>query len=280
VEELHPEDIEDLLQELEEEAGAHEPLAQGTEDLLRVLESGSPYLARQNAADQLGNVKTSGSRIIRALAAAQASDAYPEVRRAAAKALRAPVHQRHVQQHPELQEIAGRAIEKVPSPEGLDKDTRARLRGPAKRCDRKKPAGGCTTLLWILAGLFFLGLGILSRQGPGLIFVAVGVVIIALALRSWLAPSSARGVLRRAVKETVGVVDHLQRVKSDDDYGPKYKYFGTVRFEADDPRMGTRVIALKVRVAHHIWKGMEIGDTIGIRYAAEDPTIALIEGEW
>jgi hypothetical protein len=33
-------------------------------------------------------------------------------------------------------------------------------------------------------------------------------------------------------------------------------------------------------VAYHIWKRMEIGSIVGIRYAAEDPSIALIEGEW
>ncbi len=76
------------------------------------------------------------------------------------------------------------------------------------------------------------------------------------------------------------MVDRLKKVKGDDDYGPKYKYFVTVRFEADEPETGTRVIALTARVAHHIWKGMKRGDTVGIRYAAEDPRIALIEGEW
>jgi hypothetical protein len=281
VEELRPEDLEELVQEFEEEDGVQESLPQEVEELLRVLQSGSLYLARQNAADQLGKVGTSSSRIIRVLAAAQASDAYPEVRRAAAKALRAPVHQAYVQQHPELQETAQRAIEKVPSSDSLDEDTRARLMRPAKRYDRKKPVGSGSTLLWILAGMFFLGLGILSwRESSGWIFVLLGVVIIALALRSWLAPSSARGMLRRATKETVGMVDRLQKVKGDDDYGPKYKYFVTVRFEADEPETGTRVIALTARVARHIWKGMEIGGTVGIRYAAEDPRIALIGGEW
>jgi hypothetical protein len=131
VEELRPEDLEELVQEFEEEDGVQESLPQEVEELLRVLQSGSLYLARQNAADQLGRVGTSSSRIIRVLAAAQASDAYPEVRRAAAKALRAPVHQQYVQQHPELQETAQRAIEKFPSSDSLDEDTRARLMRPA-----------------------------------------------------------------------------------------------------------------------------------------------------
>ncbi len=50
MEELRAEDIEELLRELEEERGAQESLPQETMDLLRVLESGSLYLARQNAA--------------------------------------------------------------------------------------------------------------------------------------------------------------------------------------------------------------------------------------
>ena len=40
------------------------------------------------------------------------------------------------------------------------------------------------------------------------------------------------------------------------------------------------MIALHARIAQGISKGMKHGDTVGIRYAAENPRIALIEGEW
>jgi hypothetical protein len=97
MEELRPEDIEDLLQELEEESGAQESLPQEVEDLLRVLKSGNLHSARQDAAEQLGNVGTSSDRIVRALIAASESDLHPNVRRAAAKSLRASAHQEYLQ---------------------------------------------------------------------------------------------------------------------------------------------------------------------------------------
>lgn len=97
MEELGPRELEDLVQELEGEAGALESLPQEVEDLLRVLQSSNLHSARQDAAEQLGNVGTSSDRIVRALIAACDFDRYPEVRRAAAKSLRASVHQEYLQ---------------------------------------------------------------------------------------------------------------------------------------------------------------------------------------
>lgn len=99
---LQPEDIEDLLQELEEEYGAQESLPQEVEELLHVLQSRSRHLDRLDAAERLGNVEVSNPRIVRALIAAYESDPYAMINRAAAKSLRAPVHQAYLQQHPDL----------------------------------------------------------------------------------------------------------------------------------------------------------------------------------
>ena len=97
MEELQPQDLEDLLQELEEEEAAQESLPREVEELLHVLLSGSRHLDRRDAAERLGSVETSSPRIVRALRAACDSDRYPEVRKAAAKSLRASVHQEHLQ---------------------------------------------------------------------------------------------------------------------------------------------------------------------------------------
>ena len=86
MEELLPQDIEELLQELDEEYGTRESIPHEVEELFRVLQAGDLYLARRNAAEELGNVRTSSPRIVRALIAAYDSDSYPEVRRAAASA--------------------------------------------------------------------------------------------------------------------------------------------------------------------------------------------------
>ena len=114
MEELRPEDIEDLLEELEGKASAQDSLPQEVEELLHVLQSGNQYLARQDAAEQLGKVGTSSSRIIRVLTAAQESDPYPEVRRAAAKSLQAPVHKEYLERNPDLEEtekVRSRALQ-------------------------------------------------------------------------------------------------------------------------------------------------------------------------
>ncbi len=74
MDELLPQDIDDLLQELEEDYGTEEPFPPEVEKLLQDLQSGSSYLAREDAADQLGNVGTSGRRIVQALVAAYQSD--------------------------------------------------------------------------------------------------------------------------------------------------------------------------------------------------------------
>jgi hypothetical protein len=114
MEELQPEDIEELLQELEEESGAQESLPQEVEELLHVLRSGSRHLDRREAAERLGNVGTSSPRIVRALRAAKESDRYATVARAAAKSLRAPVHQAYKEQHPDLIEATESALEQLP----------------------------------------------------------------------------------------------------------------------------------------------------------------------
>jgi hypothetical protein len=107
---LQPQDIEDLLQETDEEEGAQEPLPPKVERLLRALQSGTQYVARSDAAEQLGKVGTSSPRIVRALLAAYESDPYRLVKWAAAQSLRAPVHQEFLQEHPDLMEATERTL--------------------------------------------------------------------------------------------------------------------------------------------------------------------------
>lgn len=113
MEELEPQELEDLVQELEE-AGAQESLLQEVENLLRVLQSGNLHTARQDAAEQLGNVRTSSDRIVLALITASESDPHPDVRRAATGSLQAPVHKEYLRQHPNVVESTKRALQQVP----------------------------------------------------------------------------------------------------------------------------------------------------------------------
>jgi hypothetical protein len=77
----------------EDSPSSEEPPSSEVEELLRVLQSGSLYASRRDAAEQLGKVGSSNPRIVRALLTACKSDPYETVRTSAATSLRAPVHQ-------------------------------------------------------------------------------------------------------------------------------------------------------------------------------------------
>ena len=115
MEESQPQDIEELAEELEREHGIQASLPQEVEEHLQVLQSGSPYPARQDAAEQLGNVGISSARIVRGLITASETDEHPDVRRAAAGSLRAPVHQQYLQQHPDVVRSTKRAVQQRPN---------------------------------------------------------------------------------------------------------------------------------------------------------------------
>ncbi len=116
MEELQPQDLEDLSQELED--STQESVPPEVEELLDILQSGTLYLARQDAAEQLGKVGTSSTRIVRALIAAYESDSFAGVSEAAAESLRAPVHQAYMEQHPDLLKAARKALRHRPPSHG------------------------------------------------------------------------------------------------------------------------------------------------------------------
>lgn len=118
MEELEPENIEDLLQKLEKADRAPESPPLEVEERLQVLQSDHESHARRDAAEQLGKTATSSTQIVGALLSAYASDPSSMVNRAAARSLRAPVHQEYLQQHPDLLETTERALQQRP---GADK---------------------------------------------------------------------------------------------------------------------------------------------------------------
>ena len=84
------------------------------------------------------------------------------------------------------------------------------------------------------------------------------------------------------MKETVGTLEDKRKKEHRGDYkeGRYYTYHVTVRFEAEDAKLGTREMVLKVEVSSGIWRGLRVGQSVRIRYAAEDPRIALFQWEW
>ena len=107
----------------------------------------------------------------------------------------------------------------------------------------------------------------------------VGAALVAWSLWRWLSPASPRNLFLASHRHTDGTVTGLDKKKGRSDYGPVYRYYATVLFEADDANMGTRVLALRAEVADRVWKQMKTGDTVGVRYVPQDPRVALIDGE-
>jgi hypothetical protein len=248
-ESLSEDSIQEMLEELEEEQqSGQEPLSPDVENLLRELESGRYSYTRSKAAEQLGRVDTGSPRIVQALLAACETDAHSLVREAAAKALSAPVHQEWLQNHPRLLQVAEGILQREAEVAEF-----ALRRRKAERCDRKKPTNSNLVVVSISGGIILLGIGIAGLSGiiswfsPALVFVLIlaGVVLVACALWTWLAPSSARNVFLRSMKETEGTVEDL---REEGHYESGYAYYVTVRFRADDANMGTRVMVLKARV--------------------------------
>ena len=152
MDELGPQELEELVQELKEEDGAQESPSQEVEELVRTLQHGNLYLARQEAAEQLGKVGTTSDRIVRALIAAYESDSFAVVSEAAARSLHAFVHQTNMEKHPVLMKAAKKALRRRPPSHGDGGQTE--LERSLKSTGSDLPVG---VLAWA-AGVF-LGYG-------------------------------------------------------------------------------------------------------------------------
>jgi hypothetical protein len=282
-ESLSEDSIQEMLEELEEEQqSSQEPLSPDVEERLHMLQHGSLSLARRAAAEVLGKLDTSSPRIVQALVEAGEHDGDHQVRMAAAEALCAPVHQSVLEQHPELKVVAENAA-------AMREKQREKQRaiGAREKHNRKEPKVGGWISVFIVFGIVWVvisGIATTSSQWDFWCFPFValpGIAVVALALWRWQAAEVHREVLLRSIKETVGTVEDLRKEEHEDKDGHlSYTYYVTVLFEADDAKMGMRVMELKAQVARRLWTGMNRGDAVHIRYAAEDPRIALIEGEW
>jgi hypothetical protein len=113
MEELQPQELEELVQELERENGAEESLAPEVEALLQDLEPTRRYSLRRRAATQLGDVSRSSHQVVQALVTVAETDSATAVRAAAANSLRSPAHQAVLQRDPELGKRAQSAVQRV-----------------------------------------------------------------------------------------------------------------------------------------------------------------------
>lgn len=100
MEELQPQDIEELLQELEEEDPAEESQPLNVSELLQDLQAKS-IDTRKAAAERLGKLDESSPKIVRALVVVKETDPIYAIRKAAEEALRAAVHKEYLEQQPD-----------------------------------------------------------------------------------------------------------------------------------------------------------------------------------
>jgi len=156
MEELRPEELEALVQELEGESEEEEALSPEVEELLRDLAQASFGLARLKAAEDLGELSESSPRIVRALIAAGESDAFLGVREAALESLRAPVHQEILREYPDLMQHARSATEQTATQLAM------LAREGRKRRIRVIPlvVGGLFALVGLVLGLAELKVGL------------------------------------------------------------------------------------------------------------------------
>jgi hypothetical protein len=126
---LQPQELEDLVQDLEGDTGAEEFLPPAVEKLLQNLKPGPRPMLRIRAAEQLGQITVSNTQVVRALVTAAETDSVARVRSTAAESLRARVHLRCLQQHPDLLQAVERVVPEVTAlvasmaPETWDQDT-------------------------------------------------------------------------------------------------------------------------------------------------------------
>jgi hypothetical protein len=129
MEDLQPQEIEELLPEVEEEDDWPELASSDVEGLLHVLQHGRRSDDRWDAAERLGRVEASSPRMVQALVTASESDPFPEVRRAAANSLRVPAHQAFLARESDLREAVKPVLAPPDSAGGWRRDLGANRLG-------------------------------------------------------------------------------------------------------------------------------------------------------
>jgi hypothetical protein len=110
----------------------------------------------------------------------------------------------------------------------------------------------------------------------GLIFGYVGLYAAGLNLWEWLVALLHRRVWQRQQITADGeIVDRAVRRQVDDEGNVSHRYWITVRFDSVE---GPVVLRAQVDRSYYLWVGST--DTIAVRYALENPRLALLEGEW
>ena len=298
MEELQPEELEQLVQELGGESGAEEAPSPEVEQLLQDLQPNRRYAFRRRAAKELGEVGRSNRQMVEALVEAMESDSSATVRAIAAESVRAPVHQEILQEHPDLMQRQAVTQREEQKEKQREQQTREMERGaPVQRRIYPKPRIQERHLLARIMGvpfvLFGLGALVLSAVGVtqgidltvlmagvfGLVFTYVGLYVIGLDLRELLLALLHRGAWQGQLVTAEGRIIHrdIEEHKHEDDYGGvSYSYTYWITFGFPTTKGPVR---LKTPVDEQRYDQLKRGQPVKVRYAQEEPRLALLEWE-
>ena len=305
MEELQDQELEALVRELEGESDGEESLSPEVKVLLQDLQPARRYSFRRRAAKQLGEVSSSSRQVVQALVTAAETDSAPAVRAMATESLRAPVHREVLQQYPELKEAEESALQQHPElAVAAESD-------PQKVLDSLKTAGGAPVqrriypklriqerhpvvrILGVLFALFGLGLLVLSAAGitggidlkvlivgfAGLSATNVGLHWAGLDLKEFVLARLHRRAWQGQKATAWGLItdrDIKERKHTDDYGGTSYTYTYWVAFDFPTARGPVR---LKAKVDKQRYEQLNRGQPVKVRYAQEDPRLALLEWE-
>lgn len=298
MEELHPEELEELVQELEGESREEEEaLSPEVERLLRGLGRWSPEHTQRDAAAQLGKMRKSSPQIVQALLKACQSPS-GLVRAAAAKSLRAPAHQECLQRHPELTAAAESALRQAPDTDWLKGTLSGKGKGasvqrriyPGFRIQEKPLLMRIMGVPFALIGLGALVLSVAIATGGlhiavlmwgvlGLVFTYVGLFVVGLDLKEFvLALLHRRAWQGPQVTADGRITDRdIEEHKHKDDYGRvSYTYTYWITFDFSTTEGSVR---LKTPVEEWRYGQLKRGQPVEVRYAQEDPRLAVLEWE-
>lgn len=155
---------------------------------------------------------------------------------------------------------------------------------------RIKKTHGLNRILGIVGVVIGLGLVlgnvVLASSEPGWkrwVFGLVGLSMVYYGLRSagldpmeWFFALVHRRTWQRLQVTADGeIVERNVRRRSDDEGNISYTYWVTFRFDSTEGP-----VALRARVDKPQYDRLEGGQTVQVRYALDNPRLALIEGEW
>ncbi len=306
---LLPQHVKNLLREIEEggleeaivepeavEEGLDEAPSVRIDAPLHALQHGPTVRARARVAERLGQVDDSNLEIVESLIAACQSPS-GLVSAAAAKSLRAPVHQVYLQRLPELAEAAESALQQAPDTDWLEGTLSGEGKGTSVQrriypgLIRERPLG--SRILGVLVALIGLGLLILSAAGitwgidleilmlgfaGGLGFTFAGLYLVGLDLQEFVLGLLHRRAWQGPHVTAHGLITNRHIEEHEGEFGgityTSHIYWITFGFPTTEGP-----IRLTTTVDERIYGQLKRGQPVKVRYAQEDPRLALLEWE-